>query len=619
MGSPVEWTPIAASALFVWCRVDYQGAMAGARDPVVDEIKQRLNLAELIGEHVSLKRSGRGWTGLCPFHQEKTPSFHVDSEKGFFHCFGCQEGGDAFSFLMKVTGATFPEALRTLGKRVGVEVPERRRDEGVERLGELNAMVAEFFRAALLDEKRGARARAYLEERGIDEETSERFLLGWAPGDGWADALVRRGATAADLKKLGLASDSRHGRGLYPLFRDRLMFPIRDLSGRVIAFGGRLLGKADGPKYINSPESPIYHKGRHLYGLDAARPAIRESGRVMLVEGYMDAIALAQAGLGNAAGVLGTALTTDQLRLARRFADEIVVCFDGDAAGRRAALRAFPICVDEVDLWPRAVFLPEGEDPDSLVREGGVAAMESLIAASGTLIDFYLDDLVSADAVGADRMAATARAAVQMAEVLAGVTDPIVRDKLVRGAAGRLGISDSALLDAARQAWKKKRSVQVSRGRPEEESESPPTRPNAPRGYSPEVQIIELALCDERAAERAAAEQVWRSFTDPALAALLARIVERRRSAEHFVAPEFFSELPDGMADRVHRRLAAGEKGVTPAEVDAWFARHARQNVALDRRELIAQLRAAETRGDQAGVAAALEALRNSRPPETKN
>ena len=593
--------------------------MAGSRDPVVDEIKQRLNLAELIGEHVSLKRSGRGFSGLCPFHQEKTPSFHVDPERGFFHCFGCQEGGDAFSFLMKVTGATFPEALRALGKRVGVEVPERGRDEGLDRLGEVNVMVAEFFRSALLDEQRGARAREYLAERGIDEETSERFLLGYAPGEGWADALVRRGAAAADLKKLGLASDSRRGTGLYPLFRDRLMFPIRDLSGRVIAFGGRLLGKAEGPKYINSPESPIYHKGRHLYGLDAARPAIRESGRVLLVEGYMDAIALAQAGLCNAAGVLGTALTTDQLRLARRFADEIVVCFDGDAAGRRAALRAFPICVDEVDLWPRAVFLPEGEDPDSLVRDGGTAAMESLIGSSGTLIDFYLDDLVPVDVVGADRTAATARAAVTMAGVLAGVTDPIVRDKLVRGAAGRLGISDEALLDAARQAWKKKRRMGTSRAAADDDAEVPvPSRPEAPRGYSAEVQIIELALCDERAAERAGEAQVWRSFRDPALAALLARIVERRRSAEHFAAPEFFSELPDGMADRVHRRLAAEKGGVTTEEVDAWFARHSQHNVALDRRELIAQLRAAETRGDQAGVAAALEALRNTRPPETK-
>ncbi|MDG1401026.1 MAG: DNA primase, partial [Candidatus Binatia bacterium] len=416
--------------------------MSASRDPIVDEIKQRLNLAELIGEHVSLKRSGRGFTGLCPFHQEKSPSFHVDADKGFFHCFGCQEGGDGFTFLMKVTGQTFPEALRALGRRVGVEVPEKRRDEGIERLGEVNTTVAEFFRAALLDEKRGAAAREYLAARGIDEETSERFLLGYAPGDGWADALVRRGVGEADLRKLGLASSSRHGSGLYPLFRNRLMFPIRDLSGRVIAFGGRLMGDAEGPKYINSPESPLYHKGRHLYGLDAARDTIRETGRVLLVEGYMDAIALSQAGLRNAAGVLGTALTTDQLRLARRFADEIVVCFDGDTAGRRAALRVFPICVDEVDLWPKAVFLPDGEDPDSLVRTGGTEAMQALVDKSGTLIDFYLDDLVaSGSADGGDRMAATARAARTMAEVLAGVTDPIVRDKLVRGAAGRLGIS----------------------------------------------------------------------------------------------------------------------------------------------------------------------------------
>jgi DNA primase len=597
--------------------------MSASRDPIVDEIKQRLNLAELIGEHVSLKRSGRGFTGLCPFHQEKSPSFHVDVDKGFFHCFGCQEGGDGFTFMMKVTGQTFPEALRALGRRVGVEVPEKRRDEGIERLGEVNTTVAEFFRAALLDEKRGAAAREYLEARGIDDETSERFLIGYAPGDGWADALVRRGVGEADLRKLGLASSSRHGSGLYPLFRNRLMFPIRDLSGRVIAFGGRLMGAVEGPKYINSPESPLYHKGRHLYGLDAARDTIRETGRVLLVEGYMDAIALSQAGLRNAAGVLGTALTTDQLRLARRFADEIVVCFDGDTAGRRAALRVFPICVDEVDLWPKAVFLPDGEDPDSLVRSGGTAAMQALVENSGTLIDFYLDDLVaSGSADGGDRMAATARAARTMAEVLAGVTDPIVRDKLVRGAAGRLGISEGALLEAARQAWQKRRQqgrLDREPGSDDEEAEVD-RRPNAPRGYSSEALLVELVLCSSDAASRAEEGRVWTKFQSAGLAGLLARIVERRRAGERFEPAEFFNELPAGMAERVHRRLGSdGGQEDLAAEVSAWFSRQVVEAAKVDRQELIAQLRAAETRGDQAGVAAALEALRNALAPVTRD
>lgn len=597
--------------------------MSASRDPIVDEIKQRLNLAELIGEHVSLKRSGRGFTGLCPFHQEKSPSFHVDVDKGFFHCFGCQEGGDGFTFMMKVTGQTFPEALRALGRRVGVEVPEKRRDEGIERLGEVNTTVAEFFRAALLDEKRGAAAREYLEARGIDDETSERFLIGYAPGDGWADALVRRGVGEADLRKLGLASSSRHGSGLYPLFRNRLMFPIRDLSGRVIAFGGRLMGAVEGPKYINSPESPLYHKGRHLYGLDAARDTIRETGRVLLVEGYMDAIALSQAGLRNAAGVLGTALTTDQLRLARRFADEIVVCFDGDTAGRRAALRVFPICVDEVDLWPKAVFLPDGEDPDSLVRSGGTAAMQALVENSGTLIDFYLDDLVaSGSADGGDRMAATARAARTMAEVLAGVTDPIVRDKLVRGAAGRLGISEGALLEAARQVWQKRRQqgrLDREPGSDDEEAEVD-RRPNAPRGYSSEALLVELVLCSSDAASRAEEGRVWTKFQSAGLAGLLARIVERRRAGERFEPAEFFNELPAGMAERVHRRLGSdGGQEDLAAEVSAWFSRQVVEAAKVDRQELIAQLRAAETRGDQAGVAAALEALRNALAPVTRD
>jgi len=309
----------------------------------------------------------------------------------------------------------------------------------------------------------------------------------------------------------------------------------------------------------------------------------------------------------------------------RRFADEFVVCFDGDTAGRRAALRVFPICVDEVDLWPKAVFLPDGEDPDSLVRTGGTEAMQALVDKSGTLIDFYLDDLVaSGSADGGDRMAATARAARTMAEVLAGVTDPIVRDKLVRGAAGRLGISEEALLEAARQAWQRRRQQnrferEREPGQDGEETESVP-RPNAPRGYSSEALLVELVLCSADAAHRAEEGRVWANFGNAGLAGLLARIVERRRAGERFEPAEFFNELPSGMAERVHRRLSAdGGEGDLDSEVDAWFSRRVVEAAKVDRQELIAQLRAAETRGDQAGVAAALEALRNALAPVTRD
>ncbi|MBM4247689.1 MAG: DNA primase, partial [Deltaproteobacteria bacterium] len=423
--------------------------MGAIPDAILDEIKRRTDLAAVISEHVALKRSGRGFLGLCPFHQEKTPSFHVDPERGFFHCFGCNAGGNAFTFLMRVTGATFPEVVRTLAAKANVAVPESRSSGVHDRLAEVNGLAAQLFRIILRESRLGARGREYLERRGIDLETAQRFELGFAPLEGWVEKLLKRDVSPGDLQALGLASPSKLGRGgMYPLFRDRLMFPIHDLSGRVIGFGGRAVGDVKGPKYLNSPETPLYRKGHHLYGLDLARDAIRAAGRIVLVEGYLDAIALVQAGIGNVAAVLGTALTVDQLKLGRRFAEDIVICFDGDEAGRRAALRAFPLCVDAIDLWPRAVFLPAGDDPDSFVRREGQQGFADLVTRAPTLFDFYLDELVGKDA----GVGETARAASRVASLLASVQDPIVRDKIVRGVAGRIGVSDAALLEAARRS-----------------------------------------------------------------------------------------------------------------------------------------------------------------------
>jgi DNA primase len=599
--------------------------MGAIPDAVLDEIKRRTDLAALISEHVALKRSGRGFLGLCPFHQEKTPSFHVDPERGFFHCFGCNAGGNAFTFLMRVTGATFPEAVRTLAARAGVAVPETRASGVHDRLAEVNGLAAQLFTIILRESRLGAPGREYMARRGIDAETAQRFNLGFAPATGWVEKLLKREVTPQELKTLGLASPSRIGHGMYPQFRDRLMFPIHDLSGRVIAFGGRAVGEVKGPKYLNSPETPLYRKGHHLYGLDLARDAIRAEGRIVLVEGYLDAIALAQAGIQNVAAVLGTALTVDQLKLARRFAEDIVICFDGDEAGRRAALRAFPLCVDQVDLWPRAVFLPAGDDPDSLVRKVGRAAFAERIAAATTLFDFYLDELVGRDA----GVGETARAASRMAALLGSVQDPIVRDKIVRGVAGRLGVSDAALLEAAQ------RSRQAEQARAGGAASSRPgkrpagARPGAAasgvaapqrqvqRGgaarrahFSTEAELVELVLCDAGVAARAAEQQVWREFADAELSRLAEMIVARRAAGGPFEASELLSELPRGMAERVARRLASSSESELQRAGDEWFARRAERIARAERLALIAQLRAAEHRRDAAQVAATLEALR---------
>lgn len=556
----------------------------------------------MISEHVALKRSGRGWTGLCPFHQEKTPSFHVNPERGFFHCFGCNAGGNAFTFLMRVSGLSFPEAVRALAAKVGVVVPEGRADQGSDRLAEVNGLAADLFARYLNESRRGEQARAYLERRGISPETSRRFRLGYAPAEEWPEKLRGRGVTVAELARVGLASESRRGPGLYPQFRDRLMFPIEDLGGRVIAFGGRALQDGSGPKYLNSPETPIYRKGHHLYGLAASRDAIRSAKQVILVEGYMDAIALAQAGVENVAAALGTAVTADQLRLAHRFAEDIVICFDGDEAGRRAALRVFPICVEEVDLWPRAVFLPSGEDPDSLVRGGGRAAFDALVQRAGSLIDFFLDDLVGGGGLGD-----LTRAARRMAQLLARVEDPIVRDKLVRGAAGRVGVTQEAMLDASRRAFRDARQ----RPGPTREPAVPAQRGPARTHFSPEAELVELVLCDAEIAARAERERAFADFRDAELKHLGERILERRARDEHFEPAELLAELPRGMAERVLMRLEAGEGGEEwRRAADQWFRSRSERLARESRRELIARLRAAEHRGDPDEVAAALEALR---------
>lgn len=575
--------------------------------PVLDEIKHRVDLVALVSEHLRLKRSGRGFVGLCPFHEEKTPSFYVNPDRGTFHCFGCSAGGNAFTFLMRMTGQTFPEVVRELAERVGVAVPESRGARGQERLAEVNRLAAELFEAVLQESHRAERARAYLADRGIEEATQRRFGLGFAPAEGWVGRLEARGVKASDLERVGLLGRGRSGP--YPLFRDRLMFPIHDLSGRVIAFGGRAIGEARGPKYLNSPESPLYRKGHHLYGLALAREEARRRDQILLVEGYLDAIALSQAGLGHAVAVLGTALTVDQLKLARRFASQIVVCFDGDEAGRRAALRAFPLCVDEVDLWPKAVFLPPGEDPDSLVRRGGAEAVESLIARGPSLIDFFLDDLVGPEA----GVGETARAASAMARVLARVRDPIVRDKLVRGAAGRLGVSPEALLDAARRAHAEGKR----RGGARPPSGTPHGAQRSPAGHhSPDAELVELVICDPEVAERVRREGATKLIEDPVLRAIAERVLDRRQSDDYFEPLELLPELPAAMGERVRRRLDEGAVGEVAARAaEEWFRRHAERAARGDRRAIIARLRAAEHRGDEAGVAAALEALRRGGAP----
>jgi DNA primase len=382
----------------------------GGRIPTeaIQHIRERASITEVVSDVVTLRKRGRTVVGLCPFHTEKTPSFTVTEERGFYHCFGCGEHGDVFGFVMKTQSLTFPEAIRAVAQRFGLPVPEGTDSErrGGDPLLAVNAAAAAFFTRALAAPG-GARARAYLVERGVGDEIAARFHLGYAPatGDALARHLRAEGHPVEHALTLGLVS-RRDAGGVYDRFRDRLVFPIADTTGRNVAFGGRVLpgrpstGDAP-PKYLNSPESPLFHKGHTLYGLPQARDAIRRRGRAIVVEGYLDVITLAEAGIEEVVAPLGTALTADQLRVLRRLCESVVACFDGDDAGRRAAARSFATFV-EAGLWGRGVFLPAGDDPDTFVRRSGREALEALLGAAEPLVDAFLGVLAGPrrDAVG---------------------------------------------------------------------------------------------------------------------------------------------------------------------------------------------------------------------------
>ncbi len=357
----------------------------------------------LISQYVSLRKSGQNHVGLCPFHSEKTPSFAVSPAKQIFHCFGCHVGGDALSFLMKMEGQTFPQAVRSLAERLGIKLAPKRAatyDPGLEEEGQmlykLHQAACEYYHATLLSHPQAQQARDYLKHRGIRPEMIEAFRLGFAlpSWDALQTTLHQSGWTAEQLSKAGLIiprDENRAGSaGFYDRFRNRLLFPITDLQGRVCGFGGRALGEEEGPKYLNSPETTIFNKGKQLYALEKARDFVNKTGYLVVVEGYFDAIMAHQAGIKTVVATLGTALTEAHLQLIKRFTQKVKLIFDPDAAGVRATLRAADL-ITPSGLSVEVVQLPEGQDPDSFIRVQGVEPFMGLLTRSAKLMDFAME------------------------------------------------------------------------------------------------------------------------------------------------------------------------------------------------------------------------------------
>ncbi len=419
----------------------------------IDQVRSGTDVVDVVSQYVSLKPAGKNHKGLCPFHKEKTPSFNVSPERQMFHCFGCGEGGDVFKFLMLYEKMSFIEAVEHLANRAGLTIPTSKQGKAEQDdralFLKLYEESARFYRQNLLEHSGGRRALDYLKKRGLRGETIEERGFGYAP-DKWTsllEHLTRKGAKPEVIARSGLAVPKREGRGYYDRFRDRVIIPIRSESGKVIAFGARLLGPGE-PKYLNSSESIIYRKSYTLFDFDRAKSVIRKEGYAILMEGYLDCIQAAQAGVGNAVASCGTSMTAGHSRLLRRYTDRIVVNFDPDAAGQAAAQRSLDLLIEE-GFQVSVLTLPEGEDPDSFIRRHGADAYRERLRDASPFIDFLIARAASRHDVSQPRGKADFLNAVL--PTLARIPNHVERVAHVSQLAQQAGISDEAVVEELRR------------------------------------------------------------------------------------------------------------------------------------------------------------------------
>ena len=515
-------------------------------DDQVEEVRARADIVQVIGDIVPLKKSGKDYKACCPFHDEKTPSFYVVPAKGFYKCFGCGESGDVFAFLIKRLGLSFVDAVKHVAASTGVEIREVNRGQSGEdpfqHLYEANAFARMFFQDSLWDEKVGPAARAYLQERGIDRETAERFGLGYAP-DAWRglhEAASHHGIGEEVMIEVGLVTRSEKRKDAYDRFRDRLIFPIESLSGKVVGFGGRVLaaGRVGSPKYVNSPESPIYHKGEVLYGLNWAKNAIRRRETALIVEGYMDVVSLAAAGFENAVAPLGTAVTPDQVAVLGRYTSRAHLLFDSDGAGLKASFRAADLLLAG-GVYPCIVTLPPGEDPDTIVHAEGAEALQSHIDGAVDVLDRKLQILEEHDHF---RSIEHTRAAIdRLLPTIRAVQDPALRDIYIAKVSERTGVRRDTLEgELARSA---------ARPAPRRATRRHDHRPAASAAFVPEMgperELLLLMTKDRDWIERVGERLGPHDFVD----------VRYRAVFESLLADHDLTHPPDKMAPEAARVL----------------------------------------------------------------
>jgi DNA primase len=587
---------------------------------VIEEIRRRNDIVDVISEYLPLKSSGGTYKALCPFHSEKTPSFTVTRQKQIFHCFGCGVGGNVFHFVMKYEHLNFPEAVASLAKRGGVTVPKSRShglasplEAHKERLYGMNEMAAEFFHTVLLTAPQGERARTYLRERGIDTGSIERFKLGYAPA-GW-DSLLRHGAERGFppqmLVEVGLVKARDDGHGFYDRFRDRLMFPICNVMGRVVALGGRLLeALPEAPKYLNSPETAIYKKGTLLYGLHLAKQPIRAEGQVLIVEGYLDLISLFQAGIENVVATLGTALTRSHVQLLKAYAKEAVLVFDGDTAGRSAALRGKEYFLQghvryflpgaqvsslkgalEGDLHAKVVLLPQGHDPDTFVQREGRDALLAKVREAQPFIEFLLD----AEAAGHDLASVQGKLAYvrKLLPVIVNLANQVERTEYLSELVKRTGIAPSALADELH----KLRQGSPSHERAAETHYFP--------SLGPERLLVQLLLTHRAWIPHTRMQLHYDCVQEPNLRAILQALYLLAPDTGELEVAALLERLPDERQRDLVARLVLeplGDEGVQQ-QIDDCLTAIQRRGVEAQLKGLKEEMHEAERRGDMVRLA----------------
>jgi DNA primase len=485
-----------------------------------DDVKNQADIVRVVSDYVTLKKRGANYMACCPFHSEKTPSFNVHPVKGLYKCFGCGAGGGIFDFVMRIEGCAFPEAVRIVAEKSGIPVPVVDETEDHKKIAHeretvlrLNDWAAEFFEAQINEENEGARARDYVQSRGIAEETQKLFRIGYAPDswDGLTNYLRERGATTDEISSSGLAVLKDSG-GFYDRFRGRVMFPITDSQGRVIAFGGRVMGEGE-PKYLNSPETAVYTKGRNLYNLSLAKNEIRSAGFAILVEGYLDCIIPYQAGVHNVVASLGTALTDSQVRLLRRYMDQpqIIVNFDPDSAGQAATMRSIEMLLVE-GFKVNILRMPTDEDPDEFVRAHGVAEFRKLLKTTQPYIEYIID--VSIAGHDTTRPSGKVEAINSILPHLARMRDKVARADYADQIADRLKVDSRVIREEMRHvATNRQQALDPKRLRGAQES------------TVAERQLLELMLANDDVRRAMISNLTEEDYSELATGAVFAAII----------------------------------------------------------------------------------------------